>query len=116
MVSEHASPLATLGGVDAGGQNVHVDSLARALAARGHEITVHTRRDDPALPESVPLAPGATVHHVDAGPPRPLPKDDLLPFLPHFTSELVSHWLARPPDHAALGAGRPDCRRLQIAV
>ncbi|MCU1561888.1 MAG: hypothetical protein JWN05_267, partial [Arthrobacter sp.] len=24
MVSEHASPLAALGGVDAGGQNVHV--------------------------------------------------------------------------------------------
>ncbi|MCW2744053.1 MAG: hypothetical protein JWM48_603, partial [Mycobacterium sp.] len=24
MISEHASPLAVLGGVDAGGQNVHV--------------------------------------------------------------------------------------------
>ena len=28
MVSEHASPLAVLGGVDAGGQNVHVAALA----------------------------------------------------------------------------------------
>ena len=36
MVSEHASPLATLGGVDAGGQNVHVAALAAALAGRGH--------------------------------------------------------------------------------
>ena len=35
MVSEHASPLATLGGVDAGGQNVHVAALATALAAGG---------------------------------------------------------------------------------
>ena len=52
MVSEHASPLATLGGVDAGGQNVHVAALAGALADRGHEVVVYTRRDsrDPAPP------------------------------------------------------------------
>ena len=34
MVSEHASPLAVLGGEDAGGQNVHVAALASALADR----------------------------------------------------------------------------------
>ncbi len=34
MVSEHASPLAVLGGVDAGGQNVHVASLAAAPRLR----------------------------------------------------------------------------------
>ena len=33
MVSEHASPLATLGGVDAGGQNVHVAALAQTPAS-----------------------------------------------------------------------------------
>ncbi|MGN6597728.1 MAG: glycosyltransferase, partial [Actinomycetes bacterium] len=49
MVSEHASPLAVLGGVDAGGQNVHVADLSRALARAGHEVTVYTRRDDEAL-------------------------------------------------------------------
>ena len=48
MVSEHASPLAVLGGVDAGGQNVHVAALAAALGRRGDEVVVHTRRDDPA--------------------------------------------------------------------
>ena len=50
LVSEHASPLAAIGGVDAGGQNVHVAALASGLARRGHEVTVHTRRDDAALP------------------------------------------------------------------
>ena len=69
MVSEHASPLAVLGGVDAGGQNVHVAALARALARRGAEVVVHTRRDDPDLPERVAaLRPASTVDHVDAGP------------------------------------------------
>ena len=50
MVSEHASPLATLGGVDAGGQNVHVAALSVALAKRGHEVQVFTRRDDAVAP------------------------------------------------------------------
>ena len=35
MVSEHASPLATLGGVDAGGQNVHVAALATRAGRAG---------------------------------------------------------------------------------
>ena len=30
LVSEHASPLAAVGGTDAGGQNVHVAALAQA--------------------------------------------------------------------------------------
>lgn len=98
MVSEHASPLAMLGGVDAGGQNVHVDALARHLAARGHEVVVHTRRDDPDLPAVVDLAPEVRVHHVDAGPARPVPKDELGPFLPTFADELVKFWRGWRPD------------------
>ncbi len=98
LVSEHASPLAVLGGADAGGQNVHVASLAVALAGRGHEITVYTRRDAPELPDLVPLAPGVTVEHVPAGPPRPVPKDDLLAYLPGFATWLGRRWQAGPPD------------------
>jgi D-inositol-3-phosphate glycosyltransferase len=98
MVSEHASPLATLGGVDAGGQNVHVAALATALARRGHTVVVHTRRDDPALPRRVPLAPGVTVDHVAAGPPEPLPKDELLPYMGVFARDLAAQWRAFAPD------------------
>lgn len=98
MVSEHASPLVVPGGADVGGQSVHVDSLARALARRGHEVVVHTRRDDPTLPAHVILAPGVTVHHVDAGPPEQIPRDELLPHLPAFTSELAAHWSRRRPE------------------
>ncbi len=57
MVSEHASPLASPGSVDAGGQNVHVAALAHALADRGHAVTVFTRRDAPHLPEREWLEP-----------------------------------------------------------
>ncbi|MGN6610012.1 MAG: glycosyltransferase [Jatrophihabitans sp.] len=97
MVSEHASPLAVLGGVDAGGQNVHVAELATAVAARGHDVTVFTRRDDPALPERVPLAPGVVVEHLDAGPPTVLPKDDLVQYVPQMCAELVDRLSYDPP-------------------
>jgi glycosyltransferase involved in cell wall biosynthesis len=97
MVSEHASPLAALGGVDAGGQNVHVHALAAALGRRGDEVVVHTRRDDPAQPRRVVFAPGAEVDHVDAGPPWTVPKDELLPYMGAFADELREQWLDEPP-------------------
>ncbi len=98
MVSEHASPLAALGDVDAGGQNVHVAALAAGLARRGAEVVVHTRRDDPELPAEVEMAPGVTVSHVAAGPPEPLPKDELLPHMGDFGRRLLERWRGRPPD------------------
>src|SRR5262249_42736 len=94
MVSEHASPLAMLGGVDAGGQNTHVAELATALAQRGHEVRVYTRRDDAGLPEVVPLGDGVYVEHVPVGPAEPVPKDDLLPFMGEFGRWLSSRWTA----------------------
>jgi glycosyltransferase involved in cell wall biosynthesis/phosphoheptose isomerase len=116
MVSEHASPLAALGGVDAGGQNVHVAALAEAAARRGAEVVVHTRRDDPDLPERVEVAPGVVVHHVDAGPPTVVPKDGLLPYMDTFAERLVAAWRTDRPDvvhahfwmsgHASLLAAR----------
>ena len=51
LISEHASPLCVLGGVDSGGQNVYVGQIARHLAALGHEVDVFTRRDSDRLPE-----------------------------------------------------------------
>jgi len=98
LVSEHASPLAAIGGVDAGGQNVHVAALAAGLAQRGHEVTVHTRRDDESLPERVTTTDGYDVAHVAAGPARELPKDDLLPHMREFARVLREQWSAEPPD------------------
>ncbi len=98
MVSEHASPLAALGGVDAGGQNVFVEALSRELARRGCEVVVYTRRDDPALPHRVPLCPGAAVEHVAAGPPIELPKDALFPHMPQLAAGLAHAWRRERPD------------------
>jgi D-inositol-3-phosphate glycosyltransferase len=98
MVSEHASPLAVLGGIDAGGQNVHVADLARAMGRLGAEVVVHTRRDDPLLPRRVRFDRNVVVDHVDAGPAVPLPKDALLPHIPAFADELARTWAGDRPD------------------
>jgi D-inositol-3-phosphate glycosyltransferase len=98
MVSEHASPLAVLGGVDAGGQNVHVASLAAHLGKLGAEVTVHTRRDNPRVRRRVPLAPRVWVDHVPAGPPLPVGKDDLLPYMDELARELRAAWERSRPD------------------
>jgi D-inositol-3-phosphate glycosyltransferase len=98
MVSEHASPLAAVGGVDAGGQNVHVLELSTALAAAGHDVTIWTRRADDRTPDTVTLRPGLTVRTVTAGPRAPVPKDQLVPYLPAFARTLGADWGAQRPD------------------
>ncbi|MDR5700587.1 glycosyltransferase [Agromyces aerolatus] len=98
MISEHASPLATLGGVDAGGQNVHVAALSTALARRGHHVRVYTRRDDPDLPPIAGFADGVEVVHVDAGPPAPLSKDLLLPYMSELAAGACADWTDFGPD------------------
>ena len=98
MVSEHASPLAALGGVDAGGQNVHVAALSAALARRGHHITVYTRRDADDLPRRVRIFPRVEVVHIQAGPARHVPKDDLLPFMEELAGGISRDWERRRPD------------------
>jgi glycosyltransferase involved in cell wall biosynthesis len=126
MVSEHASPLAALGGVDAGGQNVHVAALSEALAARGHSVTVYTRRDSQDLPARVKVGRRLEVVHVDAGPALHVPKDELLPFMGELADGIAKDWGQRPPDlvHAhfwmsglaALDAARRDEPGFRIPV
>jgi D-inositol-3-phosphate glycosyltransferase len=98
MVSEHASPLCAIGGVDAGGQNVHVAELAAAMERAGHTVTVYTRRDDERMRRRVRMLPGVVVEHIDAGPPVPLPKDGLFEHMSEFGDRL----------HAALQRDMPD--------
>jgi D-inositol-3-phosphate glycosyltransferase len=92
MISEHASPLATLGGVDAGGQNAHVAELSAALAADGHEVRVYTRRDRAGLDPVVALGDRVDVVHVPAGPAAAVPKDQLLPYMGAFAEWLGDNW------------------------
>jgi glycosyltransferase involved in cell wall biosynthesis len=85
MISEHASPLEALGGVDSGGQNVYVGKLSEHLAQRGIEVDVVTRRDSIELPPVVTVAEGVRVIHIPAGPTHFVQKEHLLPFMDEFS-------------------------------
>ena len=98
MVSEHANPLAAVGGVDAGGQNVHVAALAATLARHGHRVTVYTRRESPTARARTKLCDGVTVELVPAGPPQVLPKDELLPHISEFGRYLSEQFQRTRPD------------------
>jgi glycosyltransferase involved in cell wall biosynthesis len=84
LISEHASPLAELGSVDAGGQNVYVAQIATELGRRGWHVDVFTRRDDERLPAVLPWRPNVQVIHVPAGPARFVPKEQLLAHMEEF--------------------------------
>lgn len=103
LISEHASPLATLGGVDSGGQNIYVAHVARCLAQAGHQVDVLTRRDSATLAPSVDMRPGARVIHIPAGPSEFVPKEQLMQHMPEFahgTRTLMEHSMPYDLVHA----------------
>jgi D-inositol-3-phosphate glycosyltransferase len=89
FISEHASPLATIGGVDSGGQNVYVAELAKHLIKDGYEIDIYTRWEDPDLPQVVEWLPGIRVIHAEAGPVTSIPKEEILQYMPQFTQSML---------------------------
>lgn len=92
LISEHASPLATLGGVDAGGQNVYVAELAKHLAAMGNQVDVFTRWEDAAVSPVVAWRPHIRVIHIKAGPVALIAKERLLPLMKEFEEGVIAYF------------------------
>jgi len=88
FISDHASPLASLGGVDTGGQNVYVAQLAVSLAGLGHVIDIFTRQEDASAPQIVYWKRNVRVIHIKAGPADILPKEELLPYMNEFRENM----------------------------
>jgi len=90
FISEHASPMANLGGVDTGGQNVYVAQLAKHLAAQGYLVDVFTRRENAEIADVINWAPGVRVIHVTAGPAEVIIKEDILQYMDEFKDNMVA--------------------------
>ncbi len=103
LISDHASPLAAVGGIDSGGQNVYVAQVASHLAALGNTVDVFTRRDASDLPDIVHLGGNLRVIHVPAGPPCFVRKEDLLPAMEDFT-RYMQQFCARDGGYDAVHA------------
>jgi D-inositol-3-phosphate glycosyltransferase len=88
MISAHSSPLAKLGGKEAGGMNVYIRELSRELGRRGNHVDIFTRTQDPDAPPVVALGRHVRVVHLRAGPPAPYDKNWLLDHLPEFVNHV----------------------------
>ncbi|WP_221393234.1 glycosyltransferase [Dyadobacter sp. NIV53] len=91
FISEHASPLAVLGGVDSGGQNVYVAEICKHLIRQDYSIDIYTRKDSDQLEETVSWMPDIRVIHVAAGPAESVPKELLLSHMAEFTSSMINY-------------------------
>ncbi|MEX1125656.1 MAG: glycosyltransferase [Acidimicrobiia bacterium] len=91
FLSLHTCPLVQPGRGWAGGMNVYVDELARAMAREGIEVDVFTRRHDREVPESITVEPGFSLHHVEAGPPRELDPGRALRYLSVYADAVIDH-------------------------
>jgi D-inositol-3-phosphate glycosyltransferase len=88
MLSVHSSPLARLGGKEAGGMNVYVRELARELGSRGIPVDIFTRSQDRRAPVIESLSCGARVINLHTGPAAPYDKNWVLTYLPEFVSRV----------------------------
>jgi D-inositol-3-phosphate glycosyltransferase len=90
MLSVHTCPLAVLGGKKTGGMNVYVRDLSRELGRRGIRVDVFTRSQNPCIPHvNDMLGENARVIHVPTGPEAPLDPDQVYPYLPQFTANVL---------------------------
>ena len=96
VLSVHTSPLDQPGVGDAGGLNVYVAQTARHLARAGVEVDIFTRATASSLEMTTAVSDGVTVHHIDAGPYQPLPKEDLPAQLCALTAGVLRAESARP--------------------
>lgn len=91
FISDHASPLASLGGTDSGGQNVYVAETAKKIASLGYEIDIFTRKENPKSALEEDFAPGVKVIHISAGPTCKVPKESLLEYMDEFTENVIRY-------------------------
>jgi D-inositol-3-phosphate glycosyltransferase len=88
MISVHSSPLARLGGKEAGGMNVYVRELSRELGKRGVAVDMFTRSQEPHTPTIIEVAPNVRVINLHTGPAAPYDKNWVLTYLPEFVGRV----------------------------
>jgi D-inositol-3-phosphate glycosyltransferase len=88
MLSVHSSPIAQLGGKEAGGMNVYVRELSRELGRRGIGVDIFTRSQDADTPTTVALDRGVRVVNLHTGPNVPYDKNWVLDYMPEFVSRV----------------------------
>lgn len=91
MISEHADPLAPLGGQQSGGQNVYIYELCKSLSKLGIVVDVFTRWDNRKSSQVVKFARRAKVIRLKAGPRHFIAKDNFGKYMPEFVEKFLEY-------------------------
>ncbi len=90
LVNVHCDPLEKLGSAEAGGQNVYVYHLAKALGKLGFHVDVFCRWNNRSKKERVRLTKHVQFIRLIAGHRQFIPKNKLGPLLPEFISNFLA--------------------------
>lgn len=88
FISDHGDPLAKLGGIQSGGQNVYVREMVRALDSLGLRADVFTHWSDPRLPQVEPIGRNSRVVRLAAGSKGFHSKHKMFDMLPLFMRDI----------------------------
>jgi D-inositol-3-phosphate glycosyltransferase len=91
MLSVHTSPLAGLGGKEAGGMNVYVRELSRELGRRGVFVDIFTRSQSSDSPLITPVERNVTLITLPAGPQTPYDKNRILDHADEFVAGVINY-------------------------
>lgn len=97
IISLHTSPRDQPGAGDSGGMNVYILSVAQRLAEQGIAVDIFTRSAGSGRPEVEEIGPSSRIIQVQAGPPEPVPKEELPNVLPTFLDGVLKHVAAEDP-------------------
>jgi D-inositol-3-phosphate glycosyltransferase len=89
LICLHGDPIVNIGKQQVGGQSIYVRDLGIALAQRGCQVDIFTRREHPDLAEVIEIHPGCRIIRLSAGPAKFISRTELLDHLPAF----VEAWL-----------------------
>ncbi|MEC4813396.1 MAG: glycosyltransferase [Scytonema sp. PMC 1069.18] len=89
LISVDSDPEAEIGKDGAGGQNIYVRQLGMALAQRGCQVDMFTRRENPHQSTVIEHTPICRTIRLTAGPTKYIPPEELFNHLPEF----VQAWL-----------------------
>jgi D-inositol-3-phosphate glycosyltransferase len=89
IISVDSDPEAEIGKDSAGGQNIYVRQLGMALAQRGCQVDMFTRRENPNQKTIVEHTPLCRTIRLTAGSAKCIPPEELFNYLPEF----VQAWL-----------------------
>src|SRR6266571_7659010 len=98
LVARHVSAPATASDLYAAEQADHVAGLGKALAAQRHNVVIYARKVAPGMPDRESLAPGLTARYIKAGPPAPVPADQLARHVAEIAAHLAARWNNDAPD------------------